>query len=109
MMKLAAYHTRRDIVCDALENVAGIDCHRPEGAFYVYPSLAGLIGKTTPDGKTIASDADFCSYLLQEHSVSCVPGSAFGLSPYMRISTAASNEDLNRAMARISNAVNLLT
>jgi aspartate aminotransferase len=107
--RLAIYQERRDIVVNALEAIDGIDCHKPEGAFYVYPSCAGLLGKTTPDGQVIAGDVDFCIYLLEKHGVSCVPGNAFGLSPYLRISTAASNEALAEAMKRITTAVKELS
>ena len=83
----------------------GIECAMPEGAFYVYPSLAGLIGKKTPAGETISSDGDFAAYLLESAEVAVVPGVAFGLSPHFRISYATSTEALEDAMARIGKAV----
>ncbi len=103
--RLGVYQKRRDIVVSALDSLEGMECHQPEGAFYVYPSCAGLIGKTTPTGTKIKSDADFCTYLLEDYGVSCVPGNAFGLSPHLRISTAASDENLIKAMHRIKTAV----
>lgn len=106
--RLAAYERRRDLVVSGLEAINGIDCAKPEGAFYLYPSLAGVIGKQTADGKEITSDDDFCTYLLEQHLVSCVPGSAFGLSPHMRISTAANTEALTKAVVRIGEAVDAL-
>src|SRR5262249_49180251 len=84
----AAFKARRDLVVDMLNKAQGLHCHRPEGAFYVYPSCAGTIGKKTPQGKTIASDDDFVTYLLEAEGVAAVQGSAFGLSPFFRISYA---------------------
>ena len=75
---------RRDMVVSMLNQVPGLACNKPEGAFYVYPSCAGAIGKTTPQGKKIASDDDFVTYLLEAEGVAAVQGSAFGLSPYFR-------------------------
>jgi aspartate aminotransferase len=87
-----------------LNEAAGIRCPVPEGAFYVYPSCAGAIGKKTPDGKTIETDTAFCEYLLESVGVACVPGTAFGLAPHFRISYAASNETLTDACGRIQKA-----
>lgn len=95
---------RRDMVVDMLNEADGIECLKPEGAFYVYPSCAGIIGKTTPDGKTIESDSDFVTYLLESEGVACVQGAAFGLSPYFRISYATSTENLTEACKRIQKA-----
>jgi aspartate aminotransferase len=95
---------RRDMVVDMLNQAEGISCHKPEGAFYVYPSCAGCIGKVTPDGKTIASDDDFVTYLLESEGVAAVQGSAFGLSPHFRISYATSTEALKEACNRIIRA-----
>lgn len=100
----AIFKQRRDMVVEMLNQAEGITCHKPEGAFYVYPSCAGLIGKVTPQGKTIASDDDFVSYLLEEEGVAAVQGSAFGLSPHFRISYATSTEALKEACARIQRA-----
>jgi aspartate aminotransferase len=100
----AVFKTRRDLVVGMLNEAAGIQCPVPEGAFYVYPSCAGAIGKKTPDGKTIETDTAFCEYLLEAVGVACVPGTAFGLAPYFRISYAASNEQLKDACGRIQKA-----
>ena len=98
----AAFARRRQLVCEALNNIDGIDCPLPDGAFYVYPSIAKLIGKKRPDGKIIESDSDFVSYLLEAGEVAVVPGVAFGLSPYFRISYAAADDVLADAMQRIA-------
>ncbi len=100
----AVFKERRNMVVDLLNEVEGIECLKPEGAFYVYPSCAGLIGKTTPDGKLIESDEDFVTYLLESEGVACVQGAAFGLSPYFRISYATSTENLTEACKRIKRA-----
>lgn len=100
-----SFQDRRDIVVQALNAIDGIDCLEPEGAFYVYPRFADLIGRKTPGGMTIESDVDFCAYLLEEHFVSAVPGAAFGLSPHMRVSTAAPADELRTACDRIAAAV----
>ena len=97
-----AFARRRQLVCDALNDIDGIDCPKPNGAFYVYPSIAKLIGKKRPDGAVIKTDSDFVSYLLEAGEVAAVPGVAFGLSPYFRISYAARDEMLEDAMARIA-------
>lgn len=98
----AAFKTRRDLVVKMLNDAAGIRCRVPEGAFYVYPSCAGCIGKTTPDGQRIETDADFAAILLEAEGVAVVPGSAFGLSPYFRVSYATSTEALTEACTRIA-------
>src|SRR5690349_15937892 len=100
----AAFKARRDLVVDLLNKAQGLHCHRPEGAFYVYPSCAGTIGKKTPQGKVIASDDDFVTYLLDAEGVAAVQGSAFGLSPFFRISYATSTEALTEACRRIQRA-----
>ena len=105
----AKFKERRDLVVDALNRVPGLHCPRPEGAFYVYPSCAGLLGKTTPDGKTIATDEDFARYLLETEGVAVVHGTAFGLAPHFRISYATSNEELEDACTRIARACHALT
>jgi aspartate aminotransferase len=102
------FKARRDLVVDMLNTCEGLACHRPEGAFYVYPSCAGTIGKTTPGGKTIASDGDFVTYLLEAGGVAAVQGEAFGLSPYFRISYATSTEALEEACRRIKRACEAL-
>jgi aspartate aminotransferase len=100
----AVFQARRDLVVDGLNRIPGLRCHRPEGAFYVYPSCAGVIGKKTPQGKTIENDTAFCEYLLDHAGVAVVPGEAFGLSPYFRISYATSTEALEQALERIAKA-----
>ena len=100
----AIFKERRDLVVGMLNQAKGLTCARPEGAFYVYPSCAGTIGKTTPNGTTIASDDDFVTYLLEAEGVACVQGSAFGLSPYFRISYATSTALLEEACRRIQRA-----
>ena len=96
-----AFESRRDLVVSMLNQARGLKCPKPEGAFYVYPSVAELIGKKTPDGKVIASDEDFVSGLLEAEGVAAVHGSAFGLGPNFRISYATSNELLEEACKKI--------
>ena len=97
----AAFAERKDLVVKMLNDAEGITCAMPEGAFYVYPSIAGCIGKTTPDGKKIETDEDFVTALLESEGVAAVHGEAFGLSPYFRVSYATSNEALTEACTRI--------
>ena len=99
-----SFRSRRDLVVGMLNQARGIRCASPEGAFYVYPSVAEAIGRTTPTGKVIASDTDFAAYLLEAEGVAIVPGAAFGLEPYFRISYAASTETLTEACERIQRA-----
>ena len=96
------FKARRDLVVAGLNAIEGITCPIPEGAFYVYPSIAGLIGKTTPSGKVIATDEDFAIALLEDTGVAAVFGAAFGLSPNFRISYATSESQLSEACARIA-------
>ena len=98
------FRDRRDLVVLMLNQATGIKCLTPEGAFYVYPSCAGTLGKTSPDGSKIETDSDFCTYLLESEGVAVVPGVAFGLSPYFRISYATSTEALTDACERIQRA-----
>jgi len=102
------FKERRDLVVDLLNKVPGLHCPRPEGAFYVYPSCAGLLGKKTPKGATINSDEDFVRYLLEAEGVAVVHGEAFGLAPHFRISYATSTEELRDACARIERACRAL-
>ena len=95
------FQGRRDLVVSMLNQATGIKCPTPEGAFYVYPSCEGLIGKTAPSGKVIASDADFANELLETEGVAVVHGAAFGLSPFFRISYATANSVLEDACGRI--------
>jgi len=99
----AAFLRRRNLVVAALNAIGGIECPLPEGAFYVYPSIAGLIGKRTPAGVEIATDEDFVRELLEATGVAVVHGAAFGLSPHFRVSYAAADEVLADACARIAN------
>jgi aspartate aminotransferase len=101
----AAFLRRRDMVVDRLNAIPGIDCPVPEGAFYVYPSIAGLVGRTTAGGRRIATDQDFTDALLEEQGVAVVFGAAFGLSPHFRVSYAASDAVLEQACARIADFV----
>ncbi|MDE4131976.1 pyridoxal phosphate-dependent aminotransferase [Phaeobacter sp. QD34_3] len=96
-----AFKRRRDLVVSALNAIDGITCPTPEGAFYVYPSIAGLVGKTSPKGTVIADDEAFATALLAEQDVAVVFGAAFGLSPNFRVSYATSDEALVEACRRI--------
>jgi len=102
--RAARFQERRDLVVGALNAIPGMECPMPDGAFYVYPSFPGLIGRTTPDGSVIDGDEAFVTYLLNEARVATVQGAAFGLSPAMRISYATSDALLTEAMARIADA-----
>jgi aspartate aminotransferase len=95
------FQGRRDLVVSMLNQATGLRCPTPEGAFYVYPSCEGLIGKSAPSGRTIASDQDFADELLESEGVAVVHGAAFGLSPFFRISYATSNATLEEACNRI--------
>ncbi|MES3027837.1 MAG: pyridoxal phosphate-dependent aminotransferase [Pseudomonadota bacterium] len=95
------FEQRRDLVVSMLNQANGIECPTPEGAFYVYPSMEKLLGKTTQSGQVINSDADFAVALLEQEGVSVVFGAAFGLSPFFRISYATSNAVLEDACTRI--------
>ncbi|MBO6548844.1 MAG: pyridoxal phosphate-dependent aminotransferase [Rhizobiales bacterium] len=96
-----AFAKRRDLVVNLLNQAEGIYCPVPEGAFYVYPSIEGCIGKTTKDGSVIKTDEDFVTALLSQEGVAAVHGEAFGLSPYFRASYATSTEALEEACTRI--------
>ncbi len=100
----AAFEIRRDLVVSMLNAIDGMDCPTPDGAFYVYPSFPGLIGRTTPAGRTITDDEAFVGYLLDDAKVAAVQGAAFGLSPAMRISYATSETLLREACTRIQTA-----
>jgi aspartate aminotransferase len=97
----AAFEKRRDLVVSMLNQATGLKCPKPEGAFYVYPSVAGLIGKKTESGKVIATDEDFVIALLEQEGVAAVHGSAFGLGPNFRISYATSDAALEEACKRV--------
>ena len=98
------FKKRRDMVVEKLNKIQGLSCAVPSGAFYVYPSCVGVIGKQTPKGNTINSDEDFMNYLLDSEGVAGVHGEAFGLSPYFRISYATDNKTLIDACERIERA-----
>jgi aspartate aminotransferase len=97
----AIFKERRDICVSMLNQASGLKCPKPEGAFYVYPSCAGVMGKTAPSGKVLANDEDFVSELLETEGVAVVHGAAFGLGPAFRISYATKTEDLEEACRRI--------
>ncbi len=102
------FHSRRDMVVKMLNDIEGIDCNIPNGAFYVFPNCSGLFGKKTPDGKIIKDSNDVASYLLENALVAVVPGIAFGTEGFFRISYAASEDFLKNAMQRIADACNQL-
>ncbi|KSV93532.1 MULTISPECIES: pyridoxal phosphate-dependent aminotransferase [unclassified Sinorhizobium] len=104
MERTASFQRRRDLVVHGLNAIDGLDCRVPEGAFYTFSGCAGMLGKVTPSGKTIETDTDFCAYLLDDAHVAVVPGSAFGLSPFFRISYATSEAELKEALKRIADA-----
>jgi aspartate aminotransferase len=95
------FKERRDLVVSMLNQANGLKCPMPEGAFYVYPSCKGCIGKTTPSGKKLERDEDFVTELLEAEGVAVVQGTAFGLGPNFRISYATKTEDLEEACSRI--------
>ena len=104
----AAFVRRRNFVVSRLNEIDGLQCSMPDGAFYVYPNCAGVVGKKTPNGTLIKTDTDFVTYLLEEEGVACVQGTAFGLSPYFRISYATSDTLLDEALNRIERATKKL-
>ena len=104
----AAFRKRRDRVVASLNETPGLSCNVPDGAFYVYPSCAGVIGRRTPDGKTLAGSEDYARYLLESVGVAVVHGAAFGLDPCFRVSYATSDEALEEACARIRRATEAL-
>jgi aspartate aminotransferase len=99
--RAAVYRQRRDLVVEMLNQAPGIACHKPEGAFYVYPNIAGCLGKTSRGGRRIETDTDFAMALIEEKHVATVQGAAYGMSPYLRISYATDTESLREACARI--------
>ncbi|WP_286830666.1 MULTISPECIES: pyridoxal phosphate-dependent aminotransferase [Kordiimonas] len=107
-IRAGKFQERRDFVVEMLNAAEGISCPTPEGAFYVYPSVAGCMGKTTPSGKRLETDEDFVTYILEDFGVAAVHGAAFGLSPHVRVSYATSNEALKEACSRIQDACSKL-
>lgn len=106
--RCASFRERRDMMVAALNQSSGLSCQMPEGAFYLYPSCAGVLGLTTPGGDVLSSDADFCAYLLDSYGVAVVPGRAFGLPGHFRLSYAYSKELLESAAASIRSACGAL-
>ncbi|WP_259783063.1 pyridoxal phosphate-dependent aminotransferase [Aestuariispira ectoiniformans] len=104
-----SFRQRRDLVVDGLNAIEGITCIRPKGAFYAFAGCEGVLGKRTPDGIILGTDTDYCNYLLDKAHVAIVPGAAFGLSPYFRISYATSEAELREALSRIAAATKALT
>ncbi len=104
----AAYRARRDLAVERLNAIDGVRCASPGGAFYVYPHCGGLIGRKRPDGRTLASDVDVAMHFLEEAGVAVLDGAAYGLSPYLRLSIAASEEAIAEACARMNRAVGAL-
>ena len=102
---VAIYKQRRDKTVEALNQIDGISCRAPDGAFYLYVNCAGLIGRKTPEGKTLENDGDVVMYLLEAEGVALVAGVAYGLSPYFRLSIATSLETLDEGCRRIARAV----
>jgi aspartate aminotransferase len=100
--RAAIYRKRRDFVLDRLAGIDGLTCHKPEGAFYLFPSIAGLIGRTSKSGRKIETDTDFVMALLDEQHVATVQGAAYGMSPFFRISYATSMEKLAEGCDRIA-------
>jgi aspartate aminotransferase len=96
-----SFKERRDVVVSMLNQAKGLSCPTPAGAFYVYPSCEGCLGKKTPKGTAIDSDGDFAAALLEEEGVAVVPGAAFGLSPFFRVSYATGMDALEDACRRI--------
>ncbi|QRM32403.1 pyridoxal phosphate-dependent aminotransferase [Microvirga sp. VF16] len=101
---VAEFEKRRDLVVEKLNQAPGLTCSVPDGAFYVFPSCAGVLGRKTASGRVIETDTDFAMYLLEEAGVAVVPGSGFLASPYIRISYASSVEELTKACDRIIGA-----
>ncbi len=102
------FQQRRDFVVEALNKAPGMHCSSPAGAFYVFPSCAGVIGKRTPDGKTLADDRDFAHYLLETEGVATMDGTAYGMPGHLRLSIASSVEVLGEACTRIQRACEVL-
>ncbi|MES2711529.1 MAG: pyridoxal phosphate-dependent aminotransferase [Pseudomonadota bacterium] len=100
--RVAIYKERRDLVVDLLNQAEGVACHRPEGAFYVFPNIAGCLGKTSKGGRRIETDVDFVTGLLEEKHVATVQGTAYGMSPYFRVSYATDTATLREGCGRIA-------
>ena len=96
-----SFQARRDLAAEWLNRIPGLNCHKPEGSFYLYPGCAGVIGKTSPQGKRIESDEDFVLAMLEAEGIGAVHGGAFGHSPYFRLSYAMEKSELEEALRRI--------
>ena len=105
---LKAFNERKNLVVEGLNSIDGISCLMPKGAFYAYPNVSGLIGKKTKNGKSLSNDTEVVEWILEEAKVAAVPGSAFGLEPYFRVSYATSTEDLKIAIQNLKNSVSEL-
>lgn len=105
---VTSFKERRDYIVGALNKIPGISCNTPQGAFYVFPNISKLFGKKTPSGKIISTSEEFCLYLLQEHLVACVHGSAFGAEGYMRLSYATDMKTIQEGVERVARATESL-
>lgn len=105
---VAAFRERRDVVLERLRAIDGVRCPTPEGAFYLYPDVSSFLGSETPDGSVIGDSSDLCFYLLENHDVALVPGTAFGAPEGLRLSYASSMEDLETALDRIEAGLSAL-
>ena len=105
---LKAFNERKNLVVEGLNSIDGISCLMPKGAFYAYPNVSGLIGKKSKNGNSLSNDTEVVEWILEEAKVAAVPGSAFGLEPYFRVSYATSTEDLKIAIQNIKNSVSEL-
>jgi aspartate aminotransferase len=103
--RCGAFERRRDLIVRLLNDIPGVRCLASEGAFYVYPSVAGLLGSVRPDGRPLLNDQDVALYFLEEVHVATVHGAGFGLSPHLRLSYATSEEAIQNACRRIAAAV----
>ena len=100
-VQIEAYKRRRDVAVNMLNAAKGISCHKPEGAFYVFPNVAGCLGKITTGGRRLSTDEDVCLALLEENYVATVHGAAYHMSPFLRISTATADDELVEGLTRI--------
>ena len=100
-VQIAAYRRRRDLAVEMLNAASGIGCHKPEGAFYVFPNVSGCLGRRTAGGRLLNTDEDVCLALLEEQYVATVHGAAYHMSPFLRISTATADDELQQGLERI--------
>ncbi|HBI82694.1 MAG TPA: aspartate transaminase, partial [Alcaligenaceae bacterium] len=103
------YEIRRNLIVKLLNDIPGISCLKPDGAFYVFPSVEGLLGRKTPDGKRLTSDIDVMNYFLDSAKVATIDGTSYGLSPYLRLSFATSIETIERGCRAMAQAVQCCT